>query len=54
MRHFEEKFFDRNSQMNKLAIPTLNLPSKGNTLVDYEELLSQNPQTKKKRGSSGK
>lgn len=34
------------------AIPHLNL-QKGNTLIDYEELLSMKPSTKKKRGSSG-
>lgn len=57
MRHFEAKFFDGNSQLNTLAIPTLNLPSsKGitTTLIDYEELLTQNIPNKKKRGSSGK
>lgn len=34
------------------AIPTLHL-QKGNTLIDYEELLSEKPSTKNKRGSSG-
>ena len=34
------------------AIPNLHL-QKGNTLSDYEELLSMKPSTKKKRGSSG-
>jgi hypothetical protein len=34
------------------AIPTLKL-NKGNTFVDYEELLSAKAPTKKKRGTSG-
>lgn len=49
--HFESKFI-RNNTLTSDAIPTLRL-CKGNTLVDFEELLSRKSPSKKKRGSSG-
>jgi hypothetical protein len=53
--HFEDHFIE-NSSITPSAIPTLGLKlsNKGNTTVDYEELLlSAKSPAKKKRGTSG-
>ncbi|XP_070501120.1 uncharacterized protein [Chironomus tepperi] len=52
IKHFEHKCLNADKSLNDKAIPTLHLKI-GSTLVDYEELLSQKPLVKKKRGTSG-
>lgn len=52
IKHFENKFLKQANKLTENAFPTKEL-KKGNTLIDYEELLSQKPPMKKKRGTSG-
>ncbi|KAG5678682.1 hypothetical protein PVAND_008333 [Polypedilum vanderplanki] len=50
--HFENHYIKNKCIDYNNAVPTLKL-NKGNTFIDYEELLAPKPPTKKKRGTSG-